>query len=113
LSLKRKQQRRPVVLLLIGFLLMIAAIALWVFDPGGGSTPGPQDANIPYPEIARTSLGDAKNAYDTGSAVFLDVRTEPEFAQSRIPGSLNIPLTELPDRLGELNPEDTFLTICT
>jgi 3-mercaptopyruvate sulfurtransferase SseA len=110
---KKKQTRRPIALLLIGFLLMVGAIALWVLDPGGGGNTPPQDANIPFPEIARTSLSDAKNAYDAGSAVFLDVRTAPEYAQSRIPGSKNIPLDELPDRLGELNPEDRFLTICT
>jgi 3-mercaptopyruvate sulfurtransferase SseA len=100
-------------LLVIGFLLMVTAIALWILDPGGASSPPPQDASIPFPEIARTSLNDAKRAYDNGSAVFLDVRTEAEYAQSRIPGSINIPLDELPDRLGELDPEDRLLTICT
>jgi 3-mercaptopyruvate sulfurtransferase SseA len=110
---KKKQNRRPITLLLIGFLLMAGAIALWIFDPGGGSPTPSQDTNIPFPEIARTSLSDAKSAYEAGSAVFLDVRTAPEYAQRRIPGSVNIPLDELPDRLGELNPEDRFLTICT
>jgi 3-mercaptopyruvate sulfurtransferase SseA len=110
---KRKQKRRPIALLVIGFLLMAAAIALWVLDPGGGSPAPTPGANIPFPEIARTGLSEAKQAYDSGMAVFLDVRTEPEYAQSRIPGSKNIPLDELPDRLGELNPEDRYLTICT
>jgi 3-mercaptopyruvate sulfurtransferase SseA len=110
---KKKQTRRPVALLVIGFLLMAAAIALWVLDTRGGSPTPTQAANIPFPEIARTGLSDAKGAYDSSSAVFLDVRTEPEYAQSRIPGSKNIPLEELPDRLGELNPEDRILTICT
>ena len=110
---KKKKARRPVALLLIGFLLMAAAIALWIIDPAADSTPPSQDASIPFPEVARTGLSDAKRAYDAGSAVFLDVRTQPEYAQSRIPGSKNIPLDELPERLGELNPEDRFLTICT
>ena len=110
---KKKQTRRPVALLLIGFLLMVAALALWILDSAGNNPSPPQDSSIPFPEIARTSLNNAKSAFDAGSAVFLDVRTEPEYVQSRIPGSKNIPLDELPDRLGELNPEDRFLTICT
>jgi 3-mercaptopyruvate sulfurtransferase SseA len=110
---KKKNTRRPIALLLIGFLLMVGAIALFLSDLGVDQVAAPQNNTIPYPEIARTGLADAKSVYDTGSAVFLDVRTTAEFAQSRIPGSINIPLDELPDRLGELNPEDRFLTVCT
>ena len=110
---KKKQTRRPVALLLIGFLFMIGAVALWILEPGQDRTPASQNASIPFPEIARTNLNDAVRAFETGSAIFLDVRTEAEFAQSRIPGSKNIPLDELADRLGELDPQDRYLTICT
>jgi 3-mercaptopyruvate sulfurtransferase SseA len=110
---KKKQTRRPVALLLIGFLFMIGAVALWILEPGQERTPTSQNASIPFPEIARTNLNDAVRAFESGSAIFLDVRTEAEFAQSRIPGSKNIPLDELPDRLGELDPQDRYLTICT
>jgi 3-mercaptopyruvate sulfurtransferase SseA len=110
---KKKKTRRPIALLLIGFLLMAGAIALFLSDLGVDQAAAPQGDTIPFPEIARTSLADAKAAFDASSVVFLDVRTAGEFAQSRIPGSINIPLDELPDRLGELNPEDRFLTVCT
>jgi 3-mercaptopyruvate sulfurtransferase SseA len=110
---KKKNTRRPVVLLLIGFLLMAGAIALFLSDLGVDQAAAPQSENIPFPEIGRTSLADARAAYNDGSVVFLDVRTPGEFAQSRIPGSINIPLDELADRLGELDPEDRFLTVCT
>ena len=110
---KKKQTRRPVALLLIGFLFMIGAVALWILEPGQDRTPASQNASIPFPEIARTNLNDAVSAFETGSVIFLDVRTEAEFAQSRIPGSKNIPLDELADRLGELDPQDRYLTICT
>lgn len=110
---KKKQTGRPIALLLIGFLLMIGAIALWLVDLGGDNTPAPPNASIPFPEIARTSLTDAKAAFDAGEGVFLDVRTSDVYAQSRIPGSKNIPLDELAERLGELDPGERILTICT
>jgi hypothetical protein len=110
---KKKTTHRPIALLLIGFLLMVGAIALFLSDLGVDQAAAPQSETIPFPEIGRTSLADARTAYNAGSVVFLDVRTAEEYAQSRIPGSINIPLDELPDRLGELNPEDSFLTVCT
>jgi 3-mercaptopyruvate sulfurtransferase SseA len=109
----KKNTRRPIALLLIGFLLMAGAVVLFLSDLGVDRAAAPAGDTIPFPEIARTSLADAREAYETGSVVFLDVRTAGEYAQSRIPGSTNIPMDELPDRLGELNPEDRFLTVCT
>ncbi|MGI6878698.1 rhodanese-like domain-containing protein [Microbacterium sp. gxy059] len=40
----------------------------------------------------------------------IDVREEDEFAQGRVPGAVNIPLSQLGERLGELPPE--FDVIC-
>ncbi len=63
--------------------------------------------------IIRTELEDAYAAFDSGSAIFLDVRNAEEFDEQRIPGSINIPLLELPGRLGELDPENRYITLCT
>ena len=41
----------------------------------------------------------------TPGAILLDVRTEEEYKELRIPGSVLIPVAELPDRLSEL-PKD-------
>ena len=44
-----------------------------------------------------------KAARDAGKvSLLLDVRNPDEYAQGRAPGTLNIPLGELPARLGEL-----------
>lgn len=49
-------------------------------------------------------------ARDAG-AVLVDVRTAGEFAAGRIPGSINVPLDELRDRVGEL-PDAPLIVHC-
>jgi len=46
------------------------------------------------------------------SLVILDVRTEWEFESEHIEGAINIPVDELQQRLGELNPNDEILVYC-
>ncbi len=44
--------------------------------------------------------------------VIVDARTPDEYAAAHIPGAINIPVTELPDRLGELPPDQQIVTYC-
>jgi rhodanese-related sulfurtransferase len=46
-------------------------------------------------------------------ALLLDVRTASEFARGNLAGAINIPLDELPDRLGELPKDKTIVTYCS
>lgn len=115
---KRKPQKFPVLILVIGGLLLIVAAALLL-------TQNKIDQAIPispvssghdeetYPEIERVSLADAKAALDAGSAIFVDVRSAEAYAVNHIPGALNLPLGELESRLGELDPNQWILTYCT
>ncbi|MHB8133627.1 MAG: rhodanese-like domain-containing protein [Anaerolineaceae bacterium] len=72
-----------------------------------------QAADIPYPEIPRVSLADAKSAYDQGAAVFVDVRSLSEYETEHISGALSIPEVEMVNRLTELNSQDWIITYCT
>lgn len=47
-----------------------------------------------------------------GSVTVLDVREPAEVAFNRIPNAVSIPLGELEERIGELNPEDAIYVIC-
>ncbi len=120
---KRKTARKntmPLITIGVGLLLMILAGA-WLLYTSGVLGPGPAapgagenaEADLPFPEVDRVSPADAKAAYDLGTAVFLDVRSAQAYAQSHIANSINIPLEELPARIGELNPEDWIITYCT
>jgi len=45
-------------------------------------------------------------------AAILDVREEYEFTLGRAAGALHIPLGQLPDRIGELDPDTDYYVIC-
>jgi len=67
----------------------------------------------PYTEVPRIELEIAVAAFDTGAAVFVDVRGEDQYAQSHVPGALSIPLSQIAARMGELDPDDWIITYCT
>lgn len=104
----------PILMMGIGLILILGA-GIWYLNPFGpkadlAATPIVENT---YPEIPRVSLADAKAAYETGSAVFVDVRDAQSYAQSHVKGALSIPLEELPNRLNELKQSDWIITYCT
>lgn len=110
---RRKKKPFPLFALIGGGLLLIAAAVLLANQNNTAAAPGTVEEDIPYPEIARVSLTDAKAALDSGSAVLLDVRSVEAFAGQRIAGAVNIPTAELPSRLGELDPNAWIIPYCT
>lgn len=110
---KRKNDKRSPLLLFIGggIILLVAAVLL---ANQNATTPAPAIAeDIPYPEIQRASLADAKAALESGSAILLDVRSADAFAGQRITGAVNIPTAEIQSRLSELDPNDWIIPYCT
>lgn len=115
------------VILIAGSLVIIAAGAILILSAvtGGSPTAAPAaavtqsalpsaaPAEIPYPEIVRVRLGNAKAAYDLKQATFLDVRDAESYANSHVPGAISIPLAELEARLKEIDPNAWILTYCT
>ncbi|HLO66979.1 MAG TPA: rhodanese-like domain-containing protein [Holophaga sp.] len=45
-------------------------------------------------------------------ATMLDVRTQAEWDQGHVPGSLHIPLDQIQARIGELDPDRPLLVCC-
>ena len=80
----------------------------------------PQQASAPRSqtmettgEVVHLSLEEAKVAYDSDTALFLDVRSSGSYASSHIPGATSLPLAELESRMGELDPNQWIITYCT
>jgi rhodanese-related sulfurtransferase len=46
------------------------------------------------------------------SALVLDVRTKSEFSRGSLPGAVHIPVDELRERLGELDPSRSIAVLC-
>jgi 3-mercaptopyruvate sulfurtransferase SseA len=112
---KRNRARKnasmmPMILIGAGALLVIAVLVLQIVQSPNPSTAG-QD--IPEPGVERVSLSQAKSAFDNKTAVFLDVRDAASYATSHIPGSVNIPYSEIETRLSELDPNQWIITYCT
>ena len=62
------------------------------------------------PDIGPQEL---KRRLDAGEALtVLDVREPWEIKLASLPGTLNIPLNEVPARLGELNPHAELVVMC-
>ena len=60
--------------------------------------------NISGPDAAR---------HIAAGAVLLDVRTQAEWDREHAAEAVHIPLGELPDRIGELDPGRAIVTLCT
>ena len=127
----------PIVMVVFGVVLMIGAL-LWfvivtrqsaarttvlptpvvssitpVASPVSSSVTPVATPAIPYPEIKRISLADAKAAFELKSAIFIDVRGEPYYSESHVPGALSMTYDELSSRMGELDKKAWIITYCT
>ena len=45
-------------------------------------------------------------------AILLDVRTKEEYHYGHIEDSINIPASDLPDKIKKLNKENTIIAVC-
>lgn len=103
-------------LIIIGAGLILAP----VLSPAGTPaipTPIPtaltiDQSSLPYPAVPRVAVGEARAAHESKQAVFVDVRSAEQYAQSHIPGALSIPLSELESRLNELRKDQWIITYC-
>jgi 3-mercaptopyruvate sulfurtransferase SseA len=113
---KTQQKIDPSIwVILIGGLMLLVAVVVLLIQSQQTSplTSSTQNPNIPYPEVERISVQDAKTAYDAGTAVFVDSRSIDSYNTGHIPGALSIPEDEIETRFTELNPNDWIITYCT
>jgi Rhodanese-like domain len=110
----------PQLLILIGSVVLILAGALLIFTVqpvvAPAVTPVADDHSaegIPYPDVPRISLAEAKAAYDAKNVIIVDVRGQEDYATAHIPGALSLPLAELETRAQELSRDATIITYCT
>ncbi len=77
------------------------------------SSPDSKKTMTPSASIPEITVEDLKARFDRSEKfVLLDVREPFELEIASLPGTINIPLGELPARLSELNPEAETLILC-
>ncbi len=112
----------PLILIAAGVLL-ITGVLFWQANRQNKSSPGAEQrqrtaiAAAGQSTVAkdnkRVSLTDAKAAFDSQSAVFVDVRIPESYQAGHIPGAINIQLNDLANRLNELDPNQWIITYCS
>ena len=114
---KSRFQLGPILIILGGVVLVL--IALWInassttAQPPATVSDQQNEAKGPYPEVERVSVQEARAAFDNGTALIVDVRSEGSFQAGHATGAISLPLTEIESRYQEL-PQDRFLYLyCT
>jgi hypothetical protein len=118
-DMKRKTQNKklvPLLLVGIGTLLLLGSVIIFANQPEKSvveALPTKTTVSIPFPQVKRVSLVDAKAAYDLGNAVFIDTRGEPYYSQGHIPGAFSITDSEILDQLNQFDKNAWIITYCT
>lgn len=101
-----------------GALLLI--VGIWSVSPKPTATTSLNEiedqhgeSGLPYPEVKRATVGEVQAAFDEGSALIIDVRSESEFLEGHMQGAVSIPLSELESRLSELPTDRMIYLYCT
>jgi predicted nucleic acid-binding Zn ribbon protein len=114
---QREKQRRALLSMMAGgVLLILAALFLLPQKPTSPSSTIPDvhdEEGIPYPEVPRISVTEAKARYDAGAAIFVDVRTQGQYETAHIPQAISLPLADLEARYQELPKDAEIITYCT
>ena len=119
---KRPQSKvnLPLILGLVAGALLIF-IAIWLSRPDTAEAPtrietnpvSQENAGLPYPEVARISVEEAKERFDGKTAVFVDTRDLEEYEASRIPGAVHMTIADIESRHMELTTSPEIITYCT
>lgn len=99
----------PLFLVALGILVIIGLVLWQGITSSVASNPGTAQIGA----IERTSLAQAKQAYDSRSAIFLDVRDVEFFNESHIKGAVNLPLGDIETRYRQLDSKRWIITYCT
>lgn len=64
-------------------------------------------------DVLRVTAQEAYQAQSNHEAVIIDTRSEAEYQQQHVAGSINIPLDQLENRMNELDPSIWYIAYCT
>ena len=117
MSNKNKQSKKsPLFIILLGAgLLVLAGLLYWGLSSSKTTVTNTPVQSVPLTdaEVERVSLSDAKAAFDSESALFVDTRDLDSYTQGHIPGAVLITSSQVESKLRELDPSVPVITYCT
>lgn len=99
----------PLYLVILGVVVIIGLVLWQGISRSVANNPGTSQNTA----VERTSLTQAKQAYDTRSAIFLDVRDVEFYNESHITGAISMPYGEIETRYRQLDSSKWIITYCT
>ncbi len=114
---KNRFQPTPALVILGGVVLVVIALRINASSTTAQSPAVVSDQQnekeLLYPEVERVSVQEAKAAFDAGTALIVDVRSENSYQAGHATGAISLPSTEVASRYQEL-PQDRLLYLyCT
>ena len=114
---KKNKFFTPVWIIAVGIvLLLLSAVVYSRLNPLDESSTAQTGESSPVEtigEVPRVPLDEAKEAFDNGTAVFVDTRSYDSYIEGHIPGAVLVPLSETEAGLGQLNPSSWIIPYCT
>jgi hypothetical protein len=90
-----------------------SSLAHTVADIPTAALPVNPNSDIPYLNVPRVSLKEAKTAFDLGKAVFVDARSSNSYAEGHIPGAKLWDEADLPGFVSNMDLSTWIITYCT
>lgn len=111
-TMKNRKNLFPLLMMIAGAVLILGAVAFVITSSLTSSQVKPTAAAPadPLAAIPRVNPEEAKAAFDSGQAIFVDVRDEQAYNSQHVAGALFMPLDQVPDRLSELDPQAWIIT---
>lgn len=113
----KQSQKSPLYIILLGAgLLVMAGLLYWGLSSSRTTVINtPVQAIEPLTDagVERISVSDAKAAFDSETAIFVDTRDLDSYSQGHIPGAVLITSSQVESKLGDLDPSVPIITYCT
>jgi hypothetical protein len=103
-----------VVIVALGILLSLDSWRSSAVESAANPTALPiSTQQIPYPEVPRMSVQQARDELARGEIVMVDVRSKASYDRLHIEGALSIPEDQIESRLDELDRGKRIVLYCT
>jgi cytoskeletal protein RodZ len=111
--MKRKKSQALLPIILLAGVILLSIVGLILADNIRQSRIENPGEITNQDDIPRVTAEEAYEAMLAGEAVIVDARSEANFQTQRVAGAISLPIDQVEDRVGELDPDTWYITYCT